>query len=48
MVPGLMYERLDDFGVDYAIVYSTLGLMQATLPDDEMRAVCRALNTMNA
>ncbi|MFT5173685.1 MAG: putative TIM-barrel fold metal-dependent hydrolase [Gammaproteobacteria bacterium] len=49
MVPGLMYERLDDFGVDYAIVYSTLGLVQATLPDDEMRAaVCRALNTMNA
>jgi predicted TIM-barrel fold metal-dependent hydrolase len=49
MAPGLMYERLDDFGVDFAIVYSTLGLVQSTLPDDEMRAaVCRAINTMNA
>jgi predicted TIM-barrel fold metal-dependent hydrolase len=49
MAPGLMYQRLDDFGVDFAIVYSTLGLVQATLPDDEMRPVlCRALNTMNA
>ena len=49
MAPGLMYERLDDFGVDFAIVYTTLGLVQASLPDDEMRgAVCRALNTMNA
>ena len=28
MAPGLMYERLDDFGVDFAIVYSTLGLVQ--------------------
>ncbi len=49
MVPGLMYERLDDFGIDFAVVYTTLGLVQSTLPEDDLRqAVCRALNTMNA
>lgn len=49
MVPGLMYERLDEFGVDFAVVYTTLGLVQGSLPDDELRpVVCRALNKMNA
>lgn len=49
MVPGLMYERLDEFGIDYAIIYTTLGLVQGSIPDDELRPViCRALNRMNA
>ena len=49
MAPGLMYDRLDEFGIDFAVVYTTLGLVQGSLPDDELRqAVCRALNTMNA
>ncbi len=49
MLPGLMYERLDEFGVDFSIVYTTLGLVQGSLPDDDLRrAVCRALNKMNA
>lgn len=49
MVPGLMYERLDEFGIDFAVVYTTLGLVQGSLPDEELRrAVCRALNRMNA
>lgn len=49
MVPGLMCERLDDFGVDFALVYTTLGLVQMTMQDDDIRpAVCRALNRMNA
>lgn len=49
MVPQLMYERLDDFGVDFALIYTTLGLVQMTIQDDELRqAVCRAINTMNA
>jgi len=26
MIPQLFYERLDDFGVDFALVYTTLGL----------------------
>jgi predicted TIM-barrel fold metal-dependent hydrolase len=49
MIPGLMYERLDEFGVDFAIVYTTLGLVQGSIPDDELRPIiCRALNKMNA
>jgi len=49
MIPGLMYERLDEFGVDVAIVYTTLGLVQGSIPDDELRPIiCRALNKMNA
>jgi hypothetical protein len=37
MIPGLMCERLDEFGVDFAIVYTTLGLTQGSIPDDELR-----------
>ncbi len=49
MLPGLMYERLDEFGIDFAVVYTTLGLVQGSLPDTELRqTVCRALNKMNA
>ncbi len=48
MVPGLMYERLDEFGIDFAVVYTTLGLVQGSLPDADLRrSVCRALNKMN-
>ena len=49
MIPGLMYERLGEFGVDFAVVYTTLGLVQGSIPDDELRPIiCRALNKMNA
>ena len=49
MAPGLMYERLDEFGIDFAIVYTTLGLVQGSIPDPELRpTICRALNRMNA
>ncbi len=49
MIPKLMYERLDDFGVDFALVYTTLGLVQIANPHDDMRAaLVRAINTMNA
>jgi predicted TIM-barrel fold metal-dependent hydrolase len=49
MLPGLMRERLDDLGIDFAVVYTTLGLSFINLPDEEMRrAICRALNKLNA
>jgi predicted TIM-barrel fold metal-dependent hydrolase len=48
MLPGLMYERLGDFGIDFALVYPTLGLITQNLPDDIRQASCRALNRMNA
>ena len=49
MLPGLMRERLDEFGIDYAVVYTTLGLSFIHMRDLEMRvALCRALNKLNA
>ena len=49
MLPALMRGRLDELGIDFAIVYTTLGLSFVSLPDEEMRrALCRALNKLNA
>jgi predicted TIM-barrel fold metal-dependent hydrolase len=49
MVPKLFYERLDDFGIDFAMVYTSLGLFYVSNPDEELRrAVARAVNRMNA
>ena len=44
MLPELMYERLDEFGIDFAMVYPTYGLMTA-MPNDELRrSLARSLN----
>jgi predicted TIM-barrel fold metal-dependent hydrolase len=49
MLPALFRARMDDFGLDFSIVYSTIGLGLIREPDEEMRrASCRALNTMAA
>jgi predicted TIM-barrel fold metal-dependent hydrolase len=49
MVPQLFYERLDDFGIDFALVYTSLGLFYIGNPDAELRrATSRAVNMMNA
>jgi predicted TIM-barrel fold metal-dependent hydrolase len=49
MIPKLFYERLDDFGIDFALVYTSLGLFYISNPDTELRrAVARAVNMMNA
>ena len=49
MLPGLMHKRLDEFGIDFAVVYTTLGLSFIHMTDHEMRrALCRALNKLNA
>ena len=51
-LPRLMYERLDEFGLDFSIVYPGIGLQIITLPgmaDEELRrASARAFNTYNA
>ena len=45
MLPGLLYDRLDEFGIDYAILYPTMGLTGMGLPQDELRrASIRAFN----
>jgi predicted TIM-barrel fold metal-dependent hydrolase len=49
MLPQLFRARMDDFGLDFSIVYTTMGLGLIREPDDELRgAACRALNTMAA
>ena len=49
MLPGLMRSRLDKLGIDFAVVYTTLGLSFVSIPDEEMRrSIARALNQLNA
>jgi len=44
-LPELMYRRLDEIGIDFALLYPTFGLTALALPDDELRqALVRALN----
>lgn len=49
MLPRLFRERMDDFGIDFSVVYSTMALGITRLADEELRrATCRALNVMFA
>jgi predicted TIM-barrel fold metal-dependent hydrolase len=49
MMPYLLYERLDEIGSDFAIVYPTAGLRLPRIVDDETRrAVIRAYNIVSA
>jgi len=49
MAPRLLHRRLEEIGIDFAIMYPTLGLALPTIFDaDVRRAACRAINTMNA
>jgi predicted TIM-barrel fold metal-dependent hydrolase len=45
MFPRLMYERLDDLGIDFSVVYPTAGLSFHRMQDGrQRRAICRAYN----
>jgi predicted TIM-barrel fold metal-dependent hydrolase len=49
MMPKLLYERLDELGFDFGIIYPTAGLRLPRIADDATRrAVCRAYNTVAA
>src|SRR5216117_4373235 len=49
MMPRLLYERLDDLGLDFCVVYLTAGLGYYRLPPDKLRrALCRAYNGFTA
>jgi predicted TIM-barrel fold metal-dependent hydrolase len=49
MLPRLFYERLDELGLDFAVVYPTYGLMAPMAEPDELRqALCRAFNRYHA
>jgi len=48
-LPRLLYERLDDLGIDFAVVYGSRTLTTTAIKDAEVRQVaCRALNAFNA
>jgi hypothetical protein len=49
MMPKLLYERLDEIGSDFAVIYRTAGLGPPRIKDDETRrAVIRAYNVVSA
>ena len=49
MAPKLLHQRLEEIGIDFAVMYPTLGLALPTIHDDGVRrGAVRALNTMNA
>jgi predicted TIM-barrel fold metal-dependent hydrolase len=48
-LPRLLYERLDDLGIDFAVLYGSRTLTTTAIKDDEVRRIaCRALNAFNA
>ncbi len=47
--PKLQYERLDETGIDFAVLYPTAGLGAPHIRDQELRrTACRAFNTFHA
>src|ERR1700719_5242196 len=49
MMPRMLYDRLDELGIDFGIVYPTAGLGIARIEDDEnRRAVVRGFNIVTA
>ncbi len=48
-LPKLLHKRLDEMGLDFTIIYPSLGLFLVHLGDDELRGIaCRALNKLHA
>ena len=49
MLPRLMYERLDELGIDFCVVYPTAGLGLPPHAGRRLRrAICRAYNVFTA
>src|SRR2546422_5789543 len=49
MLPRLLYERLGELGLDFAVLYPTVGLRVPRIADDQTRrATCRAFNILTA
>jgi predicted TIM-barrel fold metal-dependent hydrolase len=48
-LPRLLHERLDDFGIDFAVLYPSRTLTTTAIKDEELRRVaCRAVNAYHA
>ena len=48
-LPALLYERLDEFGIDFTLLYPSMALGYFEIRDDELRGpLLRAVNRYNA
>ena len=48
-LPKLLHKRLDEMGLDFTVIYPSIGMAALHTGDDELRRVaCRALNTYHA
>lgn len=48
-MPPLLHERMDELGLDFSVVYPSLGLVLLDVADTKLRrACCRALNQFHA
>lgn len=48
-LPKLLYQRLDEIGLDFTVLYPTMGLGAPHIEDAELRrAACRAFNTYHS
>ena len=48
-LPGLLYERMDEIGIDYSVLYPTNTLLTCAERDDELRqGLCRGYNEFYA
>ena len=49
MMPRMLYDRLDELGIDFGVIYPTAGLGIPRIADDETRrAVIRGFNIVTA
>jgi predicted TIM-barrel fold metal-dependent hydrolase len=48
-LPSLLHERLGEMGIDFSVLYPSLGLTLPSIPDEEIRRLaCRVYNDVNA
>lgn len=48
-LPKLLHQRMEEFGIDYTVLYPSFALSFPHVDDEELRrATCRALNAYNA
>ncbi len=48
-MPALLHERMDELGLDFGVIYPSLGLVLPDVADDRLRrGACRALNQFHA
>lgn len=48
-LPRLLHKRLDEIGIDFSVIFPTMGILATTIEDEEVRrASCRAFNSYHS